>query len=254
MNYLSLPYIYIILLSLFYSVTASSQSVAFNHLTTKEGLSQLSVNSIYVDEFGILWIGTRVGLNIYDGQKIHTINKEKSDPNSLPSNIILQVTGNKDGKVYILSPDCVSELNIMTQRFKILKEDKIGCIYYRDKLYITIGNSILTYNDNGSFETFYTLPDNSIKTINSLIVDDEGNMWIGTPSYGVFKYDTQNSTTKHVIEHGNITKMYIDQEKTLWIGSWENGLYTIKKDGHLTLLEQYVRITKGISGLGLPTA
>ena len=91
MNYLSLPYLYIIMLSLFYSVTASSQSVAFNHLTTKEGLSQLSVNSIYVDEFGILWIGTRVGLNIYDGQIIHTINKEKSDPNSLPSNIILQV-------------------------------------------------------------------------------------------------------------------------------------------------------------------
>ena len=233
MNYLNLPYLYIFLLSLFYSVTASSQSVAFNHLTTQEGLSQLSVNSIYVDEFGILWIGTRVGLNIYDGQKIHTINKEKSDPNSLPSNIILQVTGNKDGKVYILSPDCVSELNIMTQRFKILKEDKIGCIYYKDKLYITIGNSILTYNDNGSFETFYTLPDNSIKAINSLILDDEGNMWIGTPSYGVFKYDTQNSTTKHIIEHGNITKMYIDQEKTLWIGSWENGLYTIKKDGEI---------------------
>ena len=39
------------------------QNITFNHLTTDNGLSQFSVNSLYIDESGILWIGTREGLN-----------------------------------------------------------------------------------------------------------------------------------------------------------------------------------------------
>lgn len=46
------------------------QNITFNHLTTDDGLSQFSVNSLYVDENGILWIGTREGLNRYNGEDI----------------------------------------------------------------------------------------------------------------------------------------------------------------------------------------
>lgn len=48
------------------------QNITFNHLTTDDGLSQFSVNSLYVDENGILWIGTREGLNRYNGDDIQT--------------------------------------------------------------------------------------------------------------------------------------------------------------------------------------
>ena len=55
-------------------VTANvhSQNITFNHLTTDDGLSQFSVNSLYIDENGILWIGTREGLNRYNGNDIQT--------------------------------------------------------------------------------------------------------------------------------------------------------------------------------------
>ena len=49
-----------------------SQNITFNHLTTDDGLSQFSVNSLYIDENGILWIGTREGLNRYNGNDIQT--------------------------------------------------------------------------------------------------------------------------------------------------------------------------------------
>lgn len=51
-------------------VTANvhSQNITFNHLTTDDGLSQFSVNSLYIDENGILWIATREGLNRYNGK------------------------------------------------------------------------------------------------------------------------------------------------------------------------------------------
>ena len=66
-------------------VTANvhSQNITFNHLTTDDGLSQFSVNSLYIDENGILWIATREGLNRYNGNDIQTYKLNKNDPYSL---------------------------------------------------------------------------------------------------------------------------------------------------------------------------
>ena len=64
------------------------QNITFNHLTTDNGLSQFSVNSLYIDENGILWIGTREGLNRYNGEDIKTYKLQKNDPNSLFCNTV----------------------------------------------------------------------------------------------------------------------------------------------------------------------
>lgn len=59
----------ILLFLLFLSVDTvhtQGQNITFSHLTTDDGLSQFSVNSMYIDEQGIIWIGTREGLNRYN--------------------------------------------------------------------------------------------------------------------------------------------------------------------------------------------
>lgn len=244
MKHLTFSFLFITFISFINIFSLSPKDVTFSHITTKEGLSQLSVNSIYIDEFGLLWIGTRAGLNIYDGERIHTFIKEEFNPDNLPSNIILQITGDKNGKIYILTTDCVSEFNLRTNKFKTLKEGKVDCIYYKDKLYITIGNSIFTYDSNSeSFERYCTLPD-KVRTINSLIIDNIGNTWIGTASNGVFKYSPKKNAATQVIDKGNITNFYIDNEGLLWIGSWEDGLYIVDQDEKLT---NYKEDNTGIS-------
>ena len=82
---------------------APRQQISFSSLTTDDGLSQISVNDIYIDEFGAIWIGTREGLNRYDGNGIETYKLEKGNPASLFCNTILRITGNHDGK---LGTDC----------------------------------------------------------------------------------------------------------------------------------------------------
>lgn len=182
----------------------------------------------------MLWIGTRVGLNIYDGEKIHTFKVEKENPYSLPSNIILKVTGDKNGKVFILSPDGVSQFNMETQKFSYIHKGKADCIYYNDGLHISIGNTVYVSNsDNTAFKALFSLPP-EVQAINSLISDNRGNFWIGTSAQGIYKYNLQTNEYNNIIKQGNITQLYIDSENTLWAGSWENGLYNITNDGKIT--------------------
>ncbi len=215
-----------------FTLNLYSQTTSFNHLTTDEGLSQLSVNSIYIDEHNMLWIGTRVGLNVYNGKNIHTFKTEKDNPYSLPSNFIQKVTGNKNGYVYILTIDGVCEFDMHTHRFSKLHKGKTDCIYYKKELYISIDNTIYIFNNStSSFEEFYTLPA-EVDVINSMTIDESENMWIGT-SRGIYKYNIITKKLLKVIQTGNITQLYIDKENSLWAGSWDNGLFIIKESGQI---------------------
>ena len=60
------PY-YFLLLFILLNNSVLSQNVKFNPLTTKDGLSNNSVEDIENDINGGLWIATWDGLNYYDG-------------------------------------------------------------------------------------------------------------------------------------------------------------------------------------------
>ena len=151
----------ILLFLLFLSVTAVrtlGQNITFSHLTTDDGLSQFSVNSLYIDERGIIWIGTREGLNRYNGNDIKSFKLKKNDPNSLFSNTVLRITGNKNGKVYLLCTDGVAEFDMTTQRFKTLLQGNVDAIYYNEKLYIGKREEVFVFNENtNNFDLYYHL-------------------------------------------------------------------------------------------------
>ena len=45
-------------------------AIQFKRLDSKDGLSQLSVLSIYQDKLGRMWFGTEEGVNIFDGYSV----------------------------------------------------------------------------------------------------------------------------------------------------------------------------------------
>lgn len=118
------------------AVLAQKQNIIFNHLTTDDGLSQFSVNSLYVDEQGVLWIGTREGLNRYNGNDLKTFKLQKNNPNSLFCNTILRVTGDQQGKVFLLCTEGVAEFDLITQKFTTLLQGNTTSIYFNKRLFI----------------------------------------------------------------------------------------------------------------------
>ena len=225
----------ILLFLLFLSVDTvhtQGQNITFSHLTTDDGLSQFSVNSMYIDEQGIIWIGTREGLNRYNGNDIKSFKLKKNDPNSLFSNTVLRITGNRNGKVYLLCTDGVAEFDLATQRFKTLLQGNVDAIYFNEKLYIGKREEVFVYNEStGNFDLFYHLAGKNI-TLSCLHLDKNKNLWMGTTSNGIYCLSEDKSLSRPVTK-GNITSIYEDSSNELWIGSWEEGLYRVKTDGNI---------------------
>ena len=84
------------------SAANSVHNSYFEHLTVKDGLSHYSVNALYQDEHGLIWIGTRDGLNRYDGNEITVYKQVTNDTTALFGNNIRSICGDKNGHLFML--------------------------------------------------------------------------------------------------------------------------------------------------------
>lgn len=222
----------IVILTTWMGTFVQGQNIMFKHLTTDDGLSQISVNSLYFDEKGMLWIGTREGLNCYNGNNIKTFKLEKDNPHSLFCNNVLRIVGNRNGKIYLQCTEGIAEFNLITQEFTTLMQGTVSSIYYNEKLFIGQKNKIHCYNEqSGKFELYYHL-ENEESNIFCMHLN-QNKLWLGTTENGVFCLNLDNHKLTHPIVSGNICSIYQDKEDGLWIGSWEQGVYHVMPNGEI---------------------
>ncbi|MCB9355600.1 MAG: response regulator [Lewinellaceae bacterium] len=65
-------------------------------LSVEDGLSQGFVRTIFQDSEGFIWIGTRNGLNRYDGRTVRTIRHDPLNPYSISGNTIADISESGD--------------------------------------------------------------------------------------------------------------------------------------------------------------
>ena len=61
------------LLLIFSSFISAADDVYFSKIGIEDGLSQLSVMTVYQDELGTMWFGTREGVSRYNGNSMEVI-------------------------------------------------------------------------------------------------------------------------------------------------------------------------------------
>lgn len=230
--------IYIIILFLVpISLKAKKQlpTLKFKHISTQDGLLSNEVNRIYQDKDGFIWFATNSGLCQYDGYSIRTYKSNLYTPDILNNNTIYCLQEDDKHQIWIGTYNGLNVLNKTTGSIqKIVNED------FQDKvvnnLLITSTGNILLGTENGVYTylpdekrfMYYVSRDLLQGSVKALIEDSRKNIWIGTWSNGLYRYDPFADQLFHYPsfnEENAAYSIYEDTRQRLWVGTWKNGLF-----------------------------
>lgn len=182
---------------------SQNQSLKFEHIETAEGLSQINVNCIIQDSRGFMWIGSRNGLNRYDGYKFTIYRYDAKNDNSVSNNMITDLLEDHDGNIWIATQNGLNRYERNTGTFTRYMHD--------DKNANSISNNI----------------------INRLLFDRDGKLWIATQTGGLDCLDTKKNIFRHhkhsvsdtnSINDDNVRTVFEDSQRNLWVGTSTGGL------------------------------
>ncbi len=166
---------YIALAFIFFSLSVFVSNVNSQNYTNFQlkkigvdtGLSESSVYCVLQDNKGFMWFGTKDGLNRYDGSKFRTFRYNKDNERSIGNNFIRSIAQVNDNTLYIGTDAGLYVMNTYDETFTKLT------VSTKEHVQMT-------------------------SAINTLLVDKEGYVWIGSMHQGIFKYDTKHQILQSV--------------------------------------------------------
>jgi ligand-binding sensor domain-containing protein/signal transduction histidine kinase/AraC-like DNA-binding protein/AmiR/NasT family two-component response regulator len=232
-------------------VYGQKDKVQLEHLSVKDGLSQISVVSIFQDSQGFMWFGTRDGLNRYDGYNFHIFRESDAD-NYISNSYIECMAEDEENRLWIGTKRGLNryepDKNCFIQYFhdenvSTVSDNNILCLLRdcRGTLWIGTSRGLDRYLfATDSFErcTFEGLPPEV--TVYSLAEDHDENLWIGTAE-GLFVYTPRTKSirayrhdakNRRSIAQDRISALFCDSNGRVWIGFYQRGvgLYDAEND------------------------
>jgi ligand-binding sensor domain-containing protein len=202
----------------------------FENFTTKEGLANNRVTSIYEDKKGDIWFGTEGGVSRYDGKTFQNFTTNEGLTDNDINTIIEDSTGKfwfgTRGDICFYDGKSFAKLtNKEGKTFKNVRhiiEDKNGGIWLG-------GNDGLWRYDNSTFTNF------AQKFVGYIYEDKKGNIWTSSEStniqgWALSRYDGTTLTnekatvTEIKAEQGMFFGILEDSDGIIWFGTL-NGVY-----------------------------
>ncbi len=121
---------------------AQNTGYSYEHFTTNEGLSQITVKCLLQDKSGYLWIGTNDGLNRYDGYEFKTFKHIPFDKNSIYNNRIFSIFEDVSGLIWIGTEDGISSYDPETERITNYETSKDSSPVQKDNFIRDIFESL----------------------------------------------------------------------------------------------------------------
>lgn len=207
--------------------TGRAQNIAFEHLSIESGLSQVSVTSLLQDEQGRIWIGTRDGLNVYDGTQTTTFRPKRDDENSILGHNVRRLKKEKN-YLWAATNRGISRLNIKTLNFEQFPFNGVLSIQpYDDMLLVGTSRGLFELNPETNGFTLKEEIYQNNSSVHCLYVDNAGVLWICSDE-GLYRYDGKNSSSTRVLE-GKISKIFTDSKKRIWVGTANDGLVLLNR-------------------------
>ncbi|MEN2398914.1 two-component regulator propeller domain-containing protein [Flavobacterium sp. MC2016-06] len=270
-----MKYKIVFLVLLFISGNIYSQNkFRLKNISTTDGLSQSSVIAIHQDKFGQMWLGTRDGLNKYDGSKFTIFRNDVNDKTSISNNDILAIEEDNTGKIWVGTYNGLNCYDPVSNTFKrylhsntnhTISSNGVWSIKdIDDELWLGTSKGLNIYNKKtGQFTSVYnvdendkTLPSNNIF---SIIKTKKGEIWLGTSKglcqlmsrkNGRFSFKNYPLNNSDLL---NVQAVIEDTSGNLWIGTKNKGVlkFDKKSNSYVSFLsnEKFNEINTNIRSL-----
>jgi ligand-binding sensor domain-containing protein/two-component sensor histidine kinase len=214
--------------------------LVFENLGVKEGLSHPTVNCVFKDSRGFLWLGTEDGLNRYDGVNFKIFKHNSHDENSLADNRIYSITEDGNKNLWMGTGNGLSVLNMVNENFTNYYNDPkdphsirsdFKLRLFTDKkgdIWVTaLSSCIARFNKQINGFDYFELPD---KQLSTCIIQDHKNTYYVSSSGSLYSFDPKKGFTKKINLDSvwnrfyNNTFIYEDRNHYIWVGSWGAGI------------------------------
>lgn len=111
----------------------------------KAGLSNSSVNAIYMDNYDLVWLGTWDGLNRYDGDQVTVYKPVKDDPGSISNNVVRQIIEDKGGRLWVVTHDGINRYDRKLDKFHRYLDDVEDIPFLENNLEAILSNDSSIY-------------------------------------------------------------------------------------------------------------
>lgn len=257
-------FIVIFLVSINIPILTYSSEFMFYNMTASNGLSQTSVSTIYQDSSGYIWIGTKNGLNKYNGFDLEIYNKGFSEKRNIVDGYITCLNEDLSKNLWVGTNDGLSKINLDTNKItnytintSSLLSSKIRDIKINNNGDIIIATSNGLYRYDKFADDFISLIHEDFKPSSSNILSIEiynnAEIYIISPNC-LFKYDMTNDKYTIIdnelidtIAKNNTFTTFSLHKDSIYLGTLSDGLYVYNiKTGQVD--KEYKLYTDGNSG------
>ena len=224
------------------------------HYTTGGGLLDNGVTSLDADKKGLVWVGTKSGLNLWTGHEF----KSFTTNDGLPDKFVSGVNVARSGTVWITTRvgmcrfinGHIAPYALRTQsqgrspEYLGAYEDRRGNLW-------AFGDTYLINLAGGKRFNYFRSSESASVRIWSLCEGRDGRLWIGTSGRGLFCFEDDRFQPVALGENGwsyDVRAICEDREGNLWLGTYGGGLAQLRPQSMHVL-----RVGEGLSG-GTPTA
>jgi ligand-binding sensor domain-containing protein/signal transduction histidine kinase len=226
--------IFLLALLSFFAITARTQSYYFRHYQVEQGLSNNTVFCCAQDKRGFFWMGTKDGLNRFDGYTFKVFRNDPADSLSLGDNFIRSLYIDNNNILYAGTRNGLYRFNAMKENFtavyktgeevRDIKKDIDGT------LWLIAGQSLVRYNEES--KTVFVYEPGEYFSATSVCIDSGNSVWVSTTDGLLQKYNRYNNTFNpyDVFSKSKptspkwIEKIYATNQQSILIGTSNYGV------------------------------
>lgn len=206
------------LLLLFPFIHNEAQHISIVNYTTKDGLSENFVNSIFRDSYGYLWIGTSYGLNRFDGYSFEHFYSSTLNNKAICSNFVNHITEDDKHNIWISTDEGICVFDYNTQKITTIKmPNHMSCFVQKTLhkghfLYAATDQGIIVYDKRNKSSYILNIGPLKNERIHDITIDRDNHLWFTYQEYAI-RYNLKNGKSKSYKTERN--KHYLNDELQL---------------------------------------